>query len=58
MYAIPIDNRVIVTNLSVGVAVIVFIAVILYHIIDSLTSTSNNSVEESPVENLQHANTY
>ena len=40
MYAISIDNRVMVTNLSVGITFIVFIAIILYHIIDSLTSTT------------------
>ena len=39
MYAISIDNRAIVTNLSVGIAFIFFIAIILYHIIDSLAAT-------------------
>ena len=39
MYAISVDNRAIVTNLSVGIAFIVFTAIILYHIVDSLATT-------------------
>ena len=39
MYAISVDNRAIVTNLSVGVAFSVFTAIILYHIVDSLATT-------------------
>ena len=39
MYAISVDNRAIVTNLSVGIAFIFFITIILYHIIDSLAAT-------------------
>ena len=39
MYAISVDNRAVVTNLSVGITFIVFIAIILYHIIDSLAAT-------------------
>ena len=36
MYAISVDNRTIVTQLSVGFAFLVFIIIILYHITDNL----------------------
>ena len=39
MYAISVDNTAIVTNLSVGIAFVVFTAIILYHIVDSLATT-------------------
>ena len=39
MYATSVDNRAIVTNRSVGVAFIIFIAIVLYHTVDSLGTT-------------------
>jgi hypothetical protein len=39
MYATSVDNRATVTNLSVGVAFTVFIAIIFYHIVESLATT-------------------
>jgi predicted outer membrane repeat protein len=39
MYAISVDNRATVTNLSVGIAFTVFIAIIFYHIVESLATT-------------------
>ena len=39
MYAISVDNRATVTNLSVGITFIVFIAIIFYHTAESLATT-------------------
>ena len=38
MYTISVDNRAIATNLSVGIAFVVFIAILFFHIVDSLAT--------------------
>ena len=38
MYTISVDNRAIITNLSIGIAFVVFIAILFFHIVDSLVA--------------------
>ena len=58
MYAISVDNRAIATNLSVGVAFIIFIAIIFYHIAESLAITqwikSLKKIFGKQIHNMYH----